>query len=170
MLTEQNMSMSKETVIGHRATKTAILVYRGVNKVPIALDMVETAEFSYRMNNEFTRQEKLRKDRNKQKDWYISLQRKWNEMMVQDKTLHVKLQKLKTKAQEAKERVGNCVDQGGKISDELKVSDLMELEARNKLAEFRRQKQSEANKRIFGTWRKRQELRVNFLKLAKVKS
>ena len=59
--------------------------------------------------------------------------RKQDEKKSKEKTLHVKLQKLKSElaeAQETIERAMMYVDQGGKkIGDGLKVSDLMDIEA-----------------------------------------
>ena len=56
--------MKKETITGLRRVKAAVEEY-GVDKVPITLDTVKTAENSYHLYNEHLREEQAKK---RQKD------------------------------------------------------------------------------------------------------
>ena len=66
--------------------------------------------------------------------------RKMGEIKAEDKCLHEKHEKLKTKlstAQEAMDRAVSCIEEGQKkISHRLNVKDMMEVEAENKLIQF----------------------------------
>ena len=56
------------------------------------------------------------------------------------------------------------VKEGGqKINNGLKVNDMMEVQAGNKLIEFGRQQQSEANKKYLRFQMKETKLRVSYL-------
>ena len=62
------------------------------------------------------------------------------------------------------------VEEGGqKINNGLKINDMMEVWAGNKLTEFRRQQQCEANKSYLRFQEIETKLRVCYLKSAKVK-
>ena len=73
-------------------------------------------------------------------------------MKAKEKNWHEKLQKLRTEEQDAKEAVDRAmsyIDQGGqKINKGLKINDMMEVKAGQKLIEFRSGKQGEANERL----------------------
>ena len=55
------MTMKRETLTGLRSVKAAIQEYGGVDKVPITLDTVKTAENSCRLYNEHLREENAKK-------------------------------------------------------------------------------------------------------------
>ena len=74
--------------------------------------------------------------------------RKLEEIKAEEKNLHEMRQKLKTEYTQAKEAM-SYIDEGGqKISEGLKVNDMMKVEAGQKLIEFGREKQTEANKQL----------------------
>ena len=68
MLTKQKVSMKKETVIGLRTVKAAIQDYGGVDKIPITLDLVKTAENSYRLYNDVVERRTGQKYKRQQKE------------------------------------------------------------------------------------------------------
>ena len=57
--------MKKETITGLQSVKAAVEEYGGVDKVPITLDTVKTAENSYHLYNEHLREEQAKE---RQKD------------------------------------------------------------------------------------------------------
>ena len=59
--------MSEEAMIGLWATKAAIKEYRGVNNVPVTMDMVRVKENSHQLYTEHMGQEQVKKDRKKLK-------------------------------------------------------------------------------------------------------
>ena len=63
IVTKCNVSMKKETITGLQSVKAAVEEYGGVDKVPITLDTVETAENSYHLYNEYLRENKLKRGR-----------------------------------------------------------------------------------------------------------
>ena len=71
-------------------------------------------------------------------------------METKEKNWHEKLKKLRREEQDTKEamdRAMSYIDQGGqKINKGLKINDMMEVEAGQKLIEFGSGKQGEANK------------------------
>ena len=73
-------------------------------------------------------------------------------MKAKEKNWHEKLKKLRTEEQDTKEamdRAMSFIDQGGqKINKGLKINDMMEVEAGQKLIEFGSGKQGEVNKRL----------------------
>ena len=46
MLTDQNMTMNDETIIGLKTTRTDVHEYGGVNKVPITIELLEFTDKS----------------------------------------------------------------------------------------------------------------------------
>ena len=153
VVTKQNMTMERETLTGLRSVKAAIQEYEGVDKVPITLDTVKTAENSCRLYNEHLREENAKK---KQKEaerlHHEAHKRKFEEMKAEEKNLHETLKKLKGEHMQAKEAMDmgmGYIDEGRqKINEGLKVSDMMKVEAGQKLIEFGREKQIEGNKRL----------------------
>ena len=78
-------------------------------------------------------------------------------MKTKEKNPYEMRQKLKTEYTQAKDRAIGYIDEGEqKISEGLKVNDMMKVEAGQKLIEFGRQKQTEANKRLDEISHKRQ--------------
>ena len=73
-------------------------------------------------------------------------------MKAEEKNMHETLKKLKTEHIQVKEAMGRAmgyIDEGRqKINVGLKVNDMMKVEAGQKLIEFGREKQIEANKRL----------------------
>ena len=67
-------------------------------------------------------------------------------MKAEQKNLCETCQKLKTEYTQAKEAMGYIDEGGQKISGGLKVNDMMKVETGQKLIEFGREKQTEANK------------------------
>ena len=65
VVTKHNVSMKKETITGLQSVKAAVEEYGGVDKVPITLDTVKTAENSYHLYNEHLREEQA-KERQKE--------------------------------------------------------------------------------------------------------
>ena len=65
VVTKHNVSMKKETITGLQSVKAAVEEYGGVDKVPITLDTVKTAENSYNLYNEHLREEQA-KERQKE--------------------------------------------------------------------------------------------------------
>ena len=65
VVTKHNVSMKKETITGLQSVKAAVEEYGGVDKVPINLDVVKTAENSYHLYNEHLREEQA-KERQKE--------------------------------------------------------------------------------------------------------
>ena len=76
--------------------------------------------------------------------------RKLVEITAEEKSLHQKLEQLKaeqTAAQKSVEKAKGYVEEGGqKINNGL--NDMMQVQVENKLMEFGRQQQSEANKKV----------------------
>ena len=62
VVTKQNMTMKRETLTGLCSVKAAIQEYGGVDKVPITLDTVKTAESSCRLYNEHLRERRKCKE------------------------------------------------------------------------------------------------------------
>ena len=58
--TIHNVSMKKETITGLQSVTAAVEEYGGVDKVPITLDTVKTAENSYCLYNEHLREEQAK--------------------------------------------------------------------------------------------------------------
>ena len=73
-------------------------------------------------------------------------------MKAEEKNWHKKLKKLRTEEQDAKEamdRAMSYIDQGGqKINKGMKINDMIEVEAGQKLIEFGSGKQGESNKTL----------------------
>ena len=146
--------------------KAAVEEYGGVDKVPITLDTVKTAEKSYRLYNEHLREEQAKERQKAQK-------RKLEEMKANEKNWHEKLKKLRTEEQDAKEamdRAMSYIDQGGqKINKGLKINDMMEVEAGQKLIEFGIGKQGEANKRLKDISEERNKIENELFKIKETK-
>ena len=73
-------------------------------------------------------------------------------MKAKEKNWHEKLKRLRTEEQDTKkamDRAMSYIDEGGqKINKGLKINDMLEVEAGQKLIEFGSGKQGEANKRL----------------------
>ena len=144
MLTKQNVALNEETIIGLRASKATVEECGGVNKVPITKDLLKAATNSHRMYTEHLREGDAKKrqkeaERSKQQAY----KRKLDEIRIEEKSLHDNLEQLKTEqtaAQKAMEKAMSYVEEGGqKINNGLlKVNDMMEVQAGNKLIEFGR--------------------------------
>ena len=65
VVTKHNVSMKKETITGFQSVKAAVEEYGGVDKVPITLDTVKTAENSCHLYNVHLREEQAKE---RQKD------------------------------------------------------------------------------------------------------
>ena len=78
--------------------------------------------------------------------------RKLHEIRTEEKSLKEKQEQLKTEhtaAQKAMEKTMRYVEEGGqKINNGFKANDVVEVHAGNKLIEFGRQQQCEANKKL----------------------
>ena len=89
------------------------------------------------------------------------------------KALHDELEQLKTEqtaAQKAMEKAMSYVEEGEqKINNGLKVNDMMEVQAGNKLIEFGRQQQSEANKKLSEISDERDKIESQLFKISKAK-
>ena len=89
--------MKRETLTGLRSVKAAIQEYGGVDKVPITLDTVKTAENSCRLYNEHLREENAKKrQKEAERLKHEAHKRKLEEMKAEEKNLHETLKKLKT--------------------------------------------------------------------------
>ena len=65
VVTKHNVSMKKETITGLQSVKVALEEFGGVEKVPITLDTVKTAEYPHHLYNEHLREEQAKE---RQKD------------------------------------------------------------------------------------------------------
>ena len=91
------MSLSDETIIGLRAIKAAVKECGDVNKVPITLNLLKVANNSYRMYMECLRQVNAKKRQKEiEKSKQEAYQRKPDEIKAEEKSLHEKLEQLKT--------------------------------------------------------------------------
>ena len=138
-----------------------------MDKVPITLDTVKTAENSCRLYSEHLREENAKKrQKEAERLKHEAHKRKLEEMKAEEKNLHETLKKLKTEhmqAKEAMDRAMGYIDEGRqKINEGLKVNDMMKVEDGQKLIEFKREKQKQTS-----DWMKYQkretELKLNFL-------
>ena len=90
-------------------------------------------------------------------------------MKAKEKNWHEKLKKLQTEghnAKEAMDRAVSYIDQGGqKINKGLKINDMMEVEAGQKLIEFGSGKQREANKRLKDISQERNKIENELFKI-----
>ena len=84
VVTKQNMTMKRETLTGLRSVKAAMQEYGGVDKVPITLDTVKTAENSCKLYSEHLREENAKK-RQKEAEAH---KRKLEEMKAEEKNPH----------------------------------------------------------------------------------
>ena len=133
--------MKKETIPGLQSVKAAVEEYGGVDKVPITLDTVKTAENSYNLYSEHLREEQAKeREKDAERLQNEAQIRKLEEMKAEEKNWHEKLKKLRTEEQDIKEAMGRAmsyIDQGGqKLNKGLKINDMMEVEAGQKLIEF----------------------------------
>ena len=94
-------------------------------------------------------------------------------MNTEEKNWHEKLKKLRTEEQDAKEamdRAMSYLGQGGqKINKGLKISDMMEVEAGQKLIEFGNGKQGEANNRLKDIPEERNKIENELFKIKETK-
>ena len=95
--------------------------------------------------------------------------RKLEEMKAEEKNWHDKLKKLRTEEQDTKEamdRAMSYIDQGGqKINKGLKINDMIEVEAGQKLIEFGSGKHGEANKRLKDTSEEKNKIENELFKI-----
>ena len=150
MLTKLNTGMSEESVNGLRSTKAAVQEYGHASKVPITLEMMKLVQNSYRLYSQHLREEQEKKKheerkRNKLRHTKENLV-KWNKK----KKGYMRLDQLTSEhgaAKEAMQRSIIYIEEGGeKIKNALKVQDMMEVEAGNKLVEFGKEKQNRGYK------------------------
>ena len=147
------MALNEEAIIGLRASKAAVEECGGVNKVPIIQDFLKVTTNSHRLYTEHLREENVKKRQKEgEKSKQEAYKRKLDEIRTEEKSLLEKLELLKieqTAAQKAVEKAMSYVEEGGqKMNNGLKASDMMKVQAGNKLIEFGRQQQCEANKKL----------------------
>ena len=109
--------------------------------------------YIYDLYTEHLRQKASKKStKEEEKENTEAWNRKFEEKKAEKRALDEKLEELKMEEREAHDAVGkpvSCIDEGGKkIHDVLKAGNMMEAEVGNKLIEFGRQKQTEAQGRL----------------------
>ena len=88
--------MKDETIIGLRATKTAVQDYGDVQNIPITLDMINVVEKSHHTYTEHLRQEAAKKSTKEgEKAKAETQKRKFKERKAEERALNENLQKLK---------------------------------------------------------------------------
>ena len=143
-----------------------------VNKVLITQDLLKVAINSHRLYTEYPRMENTEKrQKEAEKSKQEAYKRKHDEIRTEEKSRHEKLEQLKieqTAAQKAMEKAMSYVEEGGqKINNGLKTNSMMKAQAGNKLREFGRQQQCEANKKLSEISGERDKIESQLFKISK---
>lgn len=151
-----------------RQVKAAVQEFGGVEKVPITKEMVKSVQHAHAS---YVQEQKKEKEEDMQmkrkKEAAEERKRKAEEAKLQQKTISNKLDKLNAdekKAQEDMDKAMAYIEQGGqRISEGVKQSDMMEVEAGNGLIDFGRKKQAEQKKKLCDIAEERKRLESELL-------
>ena len=172
MMSKQNMVLNEETIIGLRASNTAVEECGDVNEVPITQDLLIVC---YKFSQAVHRASERGKCKEKtERCWNVkaeTIQREtwWNKNWREMPAWKARIIKYWTNS--STEGYGEsyelCWRRGQKIDNGFKANDMMKVQAGDKLIEFRGQQQCEANTRL-SEISGETKLRVSYLKSAKL--